>query len=259
METVELAYDELGKNNPIPLIILHGFFASSRNWRQIAERLSALFHVYVLDLRNHGNSPHHATMDYQSMADDVLRFLDRHHIDKTHILGHSMGGKIAMWFGFNHPERIYKQVIVDIAPKAYSHNFEKLIQALRNLPLDNIQNRKQAEQLLAADIPELAYRQFLLQNLVLRDGHYQWRIDLTVFGSMAANIVAFPEMEHFLPYAGEALFIAGGDSNYLNQQDTLHLYSNATFTSIANVGHWLHVQQPEVFSEVVENFLQSGS
>jgi esterase len=258
METVELAYEELGKSNRIPLLMLHGFFASSRNWRKIAERLSDSFHVYVPDLRNHGLSPHHPMMDYPSMTADVLRFMDERSLSTAHILGHSMGGKIAMWLALNHPERVGKLIVVDIAPKSYTHRFDKTIQALINLPLGEIQQRKQAEAMLVSDIPELDYRQFLLQNLTLKDGHYDWRINLEIFMRTAPNIIAFPETQDLLPYQAEALFVAGEGSTYVVPEDAFDLFPKAIFRVIAKAGHWLHVQQPEIFVEVVENFLQRG-
>jgi esterase len=258
METVALAYEELGCQHQIPLIILHGFFASSRNWRKIAEKLSSAFHVYVLDMRNHGLSPHHPVMDYPAMVGDVLGFMDSHALATAHIIGHSMGGKVAMWLALNHPERMNKLVVVDIAPKSYTHSFDKTIQALINLPLAEIQQRKQVEAILANDIPELDYRQFLLQNLVLKDGRYAWRVNLDVFMATAPNIVAFKETQNLSAYQGETLFIAGESSTYVTLQDTLRLFPKAKFTKIAKAGHWVHAQQPEVFTEVVENFLQRG-
>lgn len=256
METVDLAYEELGIDNLVPLIILHGFFASSRNWRKIAENLSASYHVYVLDLRNHGGSPHHVVMDYPAMTADVLRFMDTQGLQTAHVMGHSMGGKIAMWLALAHPNRINRLVVADIAPKGYKHSFDNTVQALINLPLETIQNRKQAEIMLASDIPELDYRQFLLQNLVLKDERYDWRINLDIFKQMAPNIVSFPETKSLPPYLGEALFIAGGESEYLKCEDTLHLFPIGLFRTILGAGHWLHAQQPKVFTELVENFLQ---
>jgi esterase len=258
MDTVELYYEELGENNAVPLILLHGFFASSRNWRKIAERLSESFHVFVPDMRNHGLSPHHPVMDYPSMTADMLKFMDTHQYTTVHLLGHSMGGKIAMWLALNHPERMNKLIVADIAPKSYDHSFDKTIQALIDLPLHEIKQRKQAESLLASAIPELDYRQFLLQNLILKDGRYSWRVNLDIFKAMAPNIVAFPETQNLSPYKGETLFIAGESSAYVSPEDTLRLFPEAKFSQIAKAGHWLHVQQPEVFAEVVENFLQRG-
>ncbi|CAG7855803.1 abhydrolase domain-containing protein 11 [biofilm metagenome] len=256
MEPVELAYDEFAEQRSVPLIILHGFFASSRNWRRIAESLSDSFHVYVLDMRNHGNSPHTEIMDYPTMMADVLRFMDGHHLANAHILGHSMGGKVAMWLALNHPERMGKLIVVDIAPKGYSHSFDKTIKALMALPLGQIQNRKQAEEWLINEIPEVSYRQFLLQNLIMKDKVYTWRIDLGLFMQVAPYIVAFPETENLLPYQGETLFLAGGNSEYVKQNDTLPLFPKALFKEIDNAGHWLHVQQPEFFLLEVEKFLK---
>jgi pimeloyl-ACP methyl ester carboxylesterase len=256
METVDLAFEELGSPDDAPLIILHGFFASSRNWRQVAEKLAAKFHVYVPDMRNHGASPHHPVMDYPSMAADLLQLMDAQGLTTASLLGHSMGGKVAMWFALNHPEHMDKLIVVDIAPVSYKHSFDNLIETLKALPLHEISNRKQAEQLLASAIPELAYRQFLLQNLILKDGMYCWRIDLDIFYRMAPNIAAFPDVGHIPPFTGKTLFLAGEESSYVKADDLKTLFPDATLSVIANAGHWLHVQQPGAFIEQVEQFLQ---
>ncbi|MCX7094334.1 MAG: alpha/beta fold hydrolase [Methylobacter sp.] len=255
METVELAFEQLGSPDNSPLIILHGFFASSRNWRQIAQRLSARFHVYVPDMRNHGASPHHPVMDYPSMAADLLGFIDRRGLTTANLLGHSMGGKIAMWLALTHPDRVNKLIVADIAPVSYTHSFDNVVLPLKALPLAEIGNRKQAETLLAPQIPNLSYRQFLLQNLILQDGHYGWRLDLDVFQRMAPNIAAFPNADHLAPFTGKALFIAGGDSDLVKPEDTRLLFPGAAFSTLANAGHWLHVQQPGAFTALAEDFL----
>ncbi|MGZ8137318.1 MAG: alpha/beta fold hydrolase [Methylococcaceae bacterium] len=257
METVKLSFEELGNSDNAPLIILHGFFASSRNWRQVAEKLSANFHVYLLDMRNHGASPHHPLMDYPSMAADVLRFVDDHGLNAINLLGHSMGGKIAMWFALNYPGRVNRLIVVDIAPVSYQHSFNHTIEALKSLPLATVNNRKQAEVWLAEAIPELSYRQFLLQNILLKDGGYAWRIDLDIFYRMAPNIIAFPASDGLLPYTGKTLFIAGADSGYVKPDDIHELFPEARITFITDAGHWLHVQQPAMFMECVLAFLQS--
>lgn len=258
MATVDLAFEELGCPGDAPLIILHGFFASSRNWRQVAEKLAANFHIYVLDMRNHGASPHHPIMDYPAMAADLLRFMDTRGLSTASLLGHSMGGKVAMWFALNHPDRVDKLIVADIAPVSYTHSFNNLIRALKALPLHEISNRKQAELLLAPHIPELSYRQFLLQNLILKDGVYCWRIDLDIFYRMASNIIAFPSADHLPVYTRKALFIAGEESGFVKADDINLLFPHATLTVIANAGHWLHVQQPGVFIERVGQFLQEA-
>jgi len=255
METLELAFEEFGDPDNSPLIILHGFFASSRNWRQIAQRLSARFHVYVPDLRNHGASAHHPVMDYPAMSADLLRFIDDRGLETASLLGHSMGGKVSMWFALTTAHRVNKLIVADIAPVSYAHSFDNTVQALKALPLAEISNRKQAETLLAPRIPELSYRQFLLQNLILNDGKYGWRLDLDIFQRTAANIAAFPNADHLAPFTGKALFIAGGDSDFVKPEDINSLFPGAAFNTVADAGHWLHVQQADAFTALVENFL----
>ena len=259
MSKVECAFEVLGTPDAEPIIILHGFFASSRNWRQVAEKLAAHYHVYILDLRNHGVSPHHPVMDYPAMAADLLLFMDTHHLTSSHLLGHSMGGKIAMWFALNHPERVDKLIVADIAPVSYSHCFNNLIDALKELPLSDISNRKQAEQWLAPHIPELSYRQFLLQNLILKEGAYCWRVNLDIFKSQAPNIIGFPNAEHLSPYMGDVLFLGGSESKYIKAEAVSPLFPEATVSMIAGAGHWLHVQKPVEFLRQVEDFLVLNS
>lgn len=255
MAAVELAYSEFGRPDDAPLIILHGFFASSRNWKFIAEKLAVSYHVFAVDLRNHGASSHHPIMDYPVMAEDVRLFMARRGLTKASLLGHSMGGKVAMWLALNNPEIVNKLIIADIAPTTYSHSFEMTISALKKLPLATIGNRKQAEESLAHAIPELSYRQFLLQNLVLRDGHYQWRVDLEILGRSAPDIVAFPDALSRAPYQGSVLFIAGSESNFIKAEAVFPLFPLAELKTIDGAGHWLHVQQPESFLAAVLDFL----
>lgn len=256
MEAIELAFEEFGDSGNEPLIILHGFLASARNWRHIAQKLAAGNHVYVVDMRNHGLSPHNPLMDYPSMANDLLLFFKQRKLNKASLLGHSMGGKIAMWFALINPDYLAKLIVADIAPVSYKHSFNTTLDALRSLPLAAISNRKQAEMMLAPDIPELSQRQFLLQNLVLQDGHYRWRIDLDIFHQMAPNIAAFPDTAPLKPYQGETLFIAGKDSNFVTTESIGKPFPSAQMKIVANAGHWLHVQQPVAFIELVEKFLQ---
>jgi len=132
MNTLTLAYDEYGDHDKPALIILHGFFASSRNWRSIARKLQQDFHIFVPDQRNHGASPHAQPMDYPSMAEDMVHFLQQHNLKKAHFLGHSMGGKVAMLLALNKPEVIDKLIVADISPSNYQHSFDHTIQALKN-------------------------------------------------------------------------------------------------------------------------------
>jgi len=258
LNSLSLSYEEYGDSQAPALIILHGFFASARNWRQVAKKLSEQYHVYIVDLRNHGQSPHDATMDYPAMANDIKQFIMEYSIKGPNILGHSMGGKVAMYLALNAPDMVNKLIVADISPTNYKHSFDVIIRALKSVPLAAINNRKQADDFLSAAIPELSFRQFLLQNLVLVDGHYQWRIDLDIFAVNADNIIAFPEVEPLMPYTAPVLFLGGANSSYIKDADVYSLFSNAKIEYIQQAGHWLHAEQPDAFCEVANQFLTSS-
>lgn len=258
MRTVDLAFETFGRPEHPPLLILHGFLASSRNWRQIALKLAEAHYVYVLDQRNHGSSPHIDAMDYPDMAADIGRFMDKTGLAKADILGHSMGGKVAMWFALNHPERVDKLLIADVAPVRYRHDYSAIMAALKALPLEQIQNRKDAELMMAEAIPDLSYRQFLLQNLLLENGAYRWRIDLAIFERHADNIIGFPDSSQVAPYPGDVLFLAGADSDFVDPETLPALFPKAELEVIEGAAHWLQVQQPEKFVQAVEKFYQQS-
>lgn len=254
MHPVDLAYEGFGEPNASPLIILHGFLASSRNWRTIAKRLSDKHYVLVLDMRNHGTSPHANHMDYPVMAHDILWFMDNMGLQKAHVLGHSMGGKIAMWLALHYPQRIKTLMVADIAPVHYQHSFDPIVRALKSLPLNQLSNRKQAEQYLADAIPEASFRQFLLQNLLLKDGQYYWRINLDFIQNNAHHIVGFPAPVQPI-YRQKALFIAGEHSAYIQPEAVIERFPEAEIIQIADTGHWLYVQAPDEFCRVVETWM----
>ncbi|WP_305907397.1 alpha/beta fold hydrolase [Methylomarinum sp. Ch1-1] len=255
MKPLPLAFDEFGDPAARPLVILHGFFASSRNWRTIAKKLAVRHHVYVLDMRNHGASPHSPQMDYPVMATDLKYFLDQQGVERVNLLGHSMGGKAAMWFALNCPDSVDKLIVADISPTRYRHSFDQTIQALQNLPLHAINNRKEADEILAETIGDSSYRQFLLQNLQLEAGEYRWRVDLDIFYRTADNIIGFPDVEGVTPYSEKTLFLGGEHSDYIRREDVRRLFPAARIKTIPDAAHWLHVQAPELFCDEVDSFL----
>ena len=258
MYTVELAFECFGEQHAgCPLLILHGFFASARNWRSIAKQLADERRVYVLDMRNHGNSPQCEHMDYPLMAADLAAFMDSRQLKTADLLGHSMGGKIAMWFALQHPQRVRKLVVADISPVSYQHNFDRTVNALKALPLAALTNRKQAEEWLAAGIPDQNYRQFLLQNLLLQDGVYSWRINLEYFHQNAHFIVEFPDTAGLAVYPQPVLFLAGEHSAYIQRDTILALFPEAVISEIPGTGHWLHVDAPQVFCRQVAEWLNA--
>lgn len=254
MRPVDLAFETFGEPNGCPIIILHGFLASSRNWRTIAQKLALTHRVYALDMRNHGASPHADSMDYPGMAADVLNFMVKHKLEKSYLLGHSMGGKVAMWFALHYPERVESLIVADIAPVSYQHSFDAMLHALKQLPLTQLANRKQAEQHLASEIPDLSFRQFLLQNLLLEDGAYYWRINLDIIQKTAHNIVAFPEPTQPV-FDQPALFITGGNSAYVNPDAVLVRFPRARIAEIPDTGHWLYVESPDAFYQLVLDWI----
>ncbi|QPK61569.1 alpha/beta fold hydrolase [Methylomonas sp. LL1] len=257
MKPVDLVFESFGDAQACPLIILHGFLASSRNWRTVANRLAEKHHVYVLDMRNHGASPHAEHMDYPVMASDIAWFMDNLGLQKAHLLGHSMGGKIAMWFALHYPDRVEKLMVADIAPVNYKHGFDAIIHALRQVPLDQLTNRKHAEQYLAEAIPDMRFRQFLLQNLLLKDGRYFWRINLDIIRQTAHHIVGFPEPIQ-PTYPKPALFIAGQHSAYIQPETVFRTFPRAEIVEIADTGHWLYVEAPEAFCRAINEWIHSG-
>ena len=259
--SLDLSYSKIGSGPAV--IILHGLFGSASNWRSIANKLADEFTVYTLDVRNHGDSPWADSMDYLDMADDVAHFVAQHQIDSPTIIGHSMGGKIAMTVALNHPEMLGKLVVADIAPKAYSHGgyHKYYIDNMLKLDLEQLQSRKEAEFYLIKQLNEpKPVIQFLLQNLVFKDNRYKWRINLN---SLAQNLSAIMgEIPSSESSNHISLFLHGENSNYVQSTDHTminSLFKQASIQGIANAGHWLHAEQPVEFIRKVRGFLSDSS
>ena len=237
------------------LIILHGLFGAGVNWRSIAARLAASHEVFCPDLRNHGQSPWHEQMGYADMAGDVARFIAEQELHRPALLGHSMGGKIAMVLAQARRIELARLVVVDIAPVAYRPDRHlELIDAMCALNVDAA-DRKEIDAALAARIPDQATRQFLAQNLRKDGERYCWRLNLAAIRQHMAALAAYG-------YDGEsavdALFIAGANSDYLRPAahgEIRRRFPNARFETVENAGHWLHAEQPERFVALCGAFL----
>jgi esterase len=259
MTTVQLAYRETGQGPP--LVVLHGLFGSGTNWRSAAKELAAHHRVFTLDLRNHGNSPHVEIMDYRSMAGDVRAFLDRLHIRRTALMGHSMGGKTAMQLALSEPGRVERLVVVDIAPVAAEEDHTPYIRAMQNLDFEHISRRGQADQELAAAIPEPGVRTFLLQNLVSENGRFRWRLNLDAIEACLPDLADFPHQPPGASYDGPTMFVRGAQSYYVRSEHHERigqLFPRAQICSVEGAGHWVHTDKPREFLALVEPFL-SGS
>ena len=254
---VELAFQAIGKGPP--LIILHGLFGSKRNWSAIAKALSGHYHVFCLDLRNHGDSPWADGMDYATMAGDVQAFIKAHALQGASVIGHSMGGKTAMALSLLHGELIGSLVVVDIAPVVHTgSDVRGYLDILVELPLAAFASRAEVEGHLSEAIPETSIRNFLLQNLVRTEKRLHWRVNLAAIADAMDSITGFIEPAHGQNYKGPTLFVAGGNSSYVQPHDhaVVHaLFPKAQIKIIPGAGHWLHAEQPGPFLDLLKDFL----
>jgi esterase len=244
-----------------PLLVLHGLFGSAGNWSSIARRLAATHRVLVADLRNHGDSPHDARMDYGAMAEDLSAVIAEHG-GRAAVLGHSMGGKAAMVLALTEPDRVSRLVVVDIAPIAYPPSFRPFAEAMAALPLRPGLRRAEADSALRDAVPDAAMRAFLLQNLRLGDAAPSWRCNLPVISEAIETLSGFPALPEAARWPGEALFVAGERSPYIDRRGreaALARFPAAAFVVVPGAGHWVHADAPEAFLKAVTPFLALAS
>jgi esterase len=239
-----------------PLIILHGLLGSLRNWHSISQKLADHFQVIAVDLPNHGRSPHCAHMDYPSMAADIAEVMQAHHLARAHVMGHSMGGKVAMQLAMLHPELVVRLIVVDIAPRAYSRRLDRIFAALLALDPHAFETRQDLENTLAGPIPDLSTRQFLLSNLT-RDpaGGYRWRIGLHEIHHNSSHLVK--ALSEGTPFQGPTLFLRGEQSDFLleTDMDLIHRwFPHAELQTIPRSRHLLHTENPEALLQAVLGF-----
>ena len=251
---LNLTHIEHGTGSPV--VILHGLYGSARNWNSIAKRLAAGYRVFAVDLCNHGTSPWADSMDYFEMAGDVAEFIRRHGLDGAAILGHSMGGKVAMTLALEHGDMVGSLIVADIAPVTYGHDLEAYLESLQGVSLEGVERRAEVDAALAGAIPDPSIRAFLLQNLVWDGGGWDWRINLAAVHASLEEIIGFPEVEG--SYGGPTLFVAGELSNYIQavHMETIWLFfPNVRTATIPGAGHWVHADQPGPLIETVQDFL----
>lgn len=239
-----------------PLILLHGLFGSAANLQTIGKSLMDHYRVILPDLRNHGRSPHDDDVSYQAMAEDLLILMDNRGYEQVDLLGHSMGGKVAMWLALNHAERVNHLVVADIAPVKYPNRFATIIKAMQGIELHTLTARQQADEKLAESLPEASLRGYLLQNLVLNDGRWQWRMNLPALAAGIDLIMDFPLTSN--EFDKPVLFLRGGLSDYLaedRENDLLSFFPMAEIVTLPETGHWLYAEQPEQFITEVKRFL----
>ena len=255
---MQLAYREYGTGQP--LIILHGLFGQSDNWNTLAKIFSENnLHVFTVDLRNHGLSPHHHEWNYEVMCDDLNEFITEHNLQNPILLGHSMGGKVVMYFELKYPGIAKKIIVADISPRAYESLHIEILEALNSVDFLKIKRRKEAETILLKYIPDFRTRQFLLKNIYWKDSAnnlMDWRFNLTTITKEYFNIGnAVPDKKSNI----ETLFIRGEHSPYIREKDISEIekrFPNYKLETI-DAGHWLHAEKPNEFFEAIINFIKA--
>ncbi|MCE7066812.1 alpha/beta fold hydrolase [Dyadobacter sp. CY326] len=255
---MQLNYKQIGESGR-PMIILHGVFGFLDNWLTIGKTISEHgFKVYLVDQRNHGRSPHEGPLDFPTLAADLKGFLDEHQITNPILVGHSMGGKAVMEYAVTYPGTFSELVVVDIGPKAYPIHHRKILEGLNAIPIDEIETRNQADEILSAYEPILAVRQFLLKNLYRKEeGGFGWRFNLplltTDMAKVGSEIVSKQKIE------APTLFMRGENSNYIQDEDwegILKIFPNAKLETVKDAGHWVQAEQPKAFVAILMQFLE---
>ena len=238
------------------LVILHGLFGSSDNWRALAKQLATRAQIITVDLRNHGRSPHSSEQTYELMADDLATLARDLNLSTIDLIGHSVGGKVAMVFSQRYPELLRKLVVVDIAPRAYDDEHSAIFKALLDLDLSLYSTRNELDKELSLSLPNKAVRQFLLMNLAVDNDELSWRINLPVLYDVYPKLLnkVCEGQQHSAP----SCFIRGGRSNYIQEQDIAEIelsFPNSIIVTIPQAGHWVHADAPEPFlNKIIEFF-----
>ncbi len=256
---MKLAYREFGQGQP--LIIMHGLFGQSDNWNTLAKQFAEKgLHVFTLDLRNHGLSPHSDVWNYEVMADDLKEFIDDHQLKDPIILGHSMGGKVTMFFEMKYKGIAAKIIIADMSPRAYEPHHDSVLKALNAVDFTKIKTRKEAEAILNSYLDDFGTKQFLLKNIYWKDTEnniMDWRFDLkTISANYNTIIIGVPQGMSEVP----TLVVRGERSNYVEESDLIDFkahFPNYKLETIMGAGHWIHAEKPKEFFEAVMMFIRS--
>jgi pimeloyl-ACP methyl ester carboxylesterase len=254
---MKLHYKIYGTGKPV--IIMHGLFGSGDNWRTIAKNLESDFQCIVVDMRNHGRSPHDPEMNFSVMAEDIYTLMIDLGLHKTSLIGHSMGGKVAMTFALSHPYLVDKLIVVDIAPKKYPPHHTVVIEAIQAIAPEALDDRADAEAILTQYLgDDSSTIQFLMKNLTRLQGEgFAWKANMPVIISSYTSLV--DAITYAGTFNGPALFIRGEKSRYIQDEDltaTEALFPHFELKTIPNAGHWVHAEASDSFTRVVKSFLK---
>jgi len=241
-----------------PLIIIHGLFGMSDNWNALGKRFAEEFNVHIVDLRNHGRSFHSDDFSYNDMAKDIEEYIQFANLVSPIIIGHSLGGKVAINLCFRKNIECSKLVVVDIAPKSYSIDFhKKILEVLNGVSIKEFSSRSEIDEVLSVDIKEFSVRQFLMKNLYRdQNKQFNWRFNIKVLKEKLENISGAEFLQESIDTP--TLFLKGEMSSYINENDekliSMH-FINSQLNTIVGSGHWIHAEQPELFYNYVMKFI----
>ncbi|WP_045857190.1 alpha/beta fold hydrolase [Teredinibacter purpureus] len=239
-----------------PVVLIHGLFGSLENLGGLARQLAEHYHVFSLDLPNHGRSQHTEDTSLSQMADSVFRWLNAQPFQHASFIGHSLGGKVAMELALCHPEKVDRLAVLDIAPVHYAPHHEQVFKGLLSLQPATLPSRSEADAQLSAYVPELPIRSFLLKNLVRQEQGFGWRMNLPTLHRHYARLVSGNRRGQV--YKGNTLFLKGGNSDYIGEQhrdEILSRFPNAKVKIVAGTGHWLHADKPDLVARLLQRFL----
>lgn len=240
-----------------PLILIHGLFGSLENLGAVARVLAKQYQVYSIDLPNHGRSSHLPQANLETMAQQVNEWMSEQDIQAAHVVGHSLGGKVAMELALTAPDKVERMVVIDIAPVAYAPKHDRIFEGLLAIDPAAVGERGEADRVLAEYVPEAAVRSFLLKNLVKAGDGFAWRMNLNDLHRLYPQLVKGNRMGAF---ARDVLFLKGADSDYLSskhKEDIVERFPAAQLRVVEGTGHWLHAEKPELVGKLILKFLAS--
>jgi pimeloyl-ACP methyl ester carboxylesterase len=254
---LNLACESIGSGPP--LVVLHGLFGSGSNWRGVARHLAASHTVHCVDLRNHGASPWADAMGYGEMADDVLQLCDRLGLKAPAVMGHSMGGKTAMALALRHPRRVGRLIVVDIAPVSYTDTLTPFAEAMRGVNVVAAATRTEVQARLRQAVPDPAVVPFLMQNLVMQNHHFDWRLNLLGISASMPQLCSYPGELLGARFDGPVAVVAGEHSDYVARRDGAAfrpMFPRTSVEVVEGAGHWVHADRPDAFLACVRRALQ---
>lgn len=256
---MELNYKKYGKSGPC-LIIIHGLLGSLDNWQSIAQILSEHFQVYSIDQRNHGRSPHSSEINYQILAEDLEQFILKHQLENVVLIGHSMGGKVAMHYALNFPDKLSKLIVVDIAPKTYEGGHENILELMTNFDLKSVNSRQEIETHFVERLRSKALVQFVTKNIGRKsDNSFYWKCNLEAIVNNYEQLMKFPASKK--QFLGSTYFIKGLLSDYIQESDSFFIkkyFPSAKVFEIKNASHWVHSENTADFVNTLKYILQEN-